>query len=123
MSDNQTSENIGSEAPTASDTPITPLEAPEDPINADTPVQVNNDNQEIKSSSENESIPTENLPAEAGPEPMSPEPVSVPTSSEAGTGQNPVSDPLPVSSPAKPTQKDLWQKFLAKYFSFTNSHS
>ncbi len=76
----------------------------------------------------------ENNSFEPNLEPVNSEPISAPSSGEAGTGQTPVSDPLPSSAPvttdnpvsaiskpnsdfAKATpgrQKDLWKKFLDK---------
>jgi len=51
---------------------------------------------------------------------VNPKPVSAPSSGEAGTGQIPVSDPFDqahrraVAYSTKPSQKDLWKRFLDK---------
>lgn len=88
-------------------------EAPESPKNADIPVSLNNDNppnEPISTPSPEEAKPEE-LPAEGGKAEGISEPVQA---SETRTGQTPVSDPLPVSTSSKPSQKDLWKRFLDK---------
>ena len=118
--DQNTSQNtpIPDSNPATGSEPLNmPPEAPESPINADIPVSLKDDNQGVNSPenpNENTDIPAENPPVEPNPEPVNPEPVSVPASGEVGTGQIPVSDPLPVSTPLKPSQKDLWKRFLDK---------
>jgi len=104
-----------------------PPGAIESPTNTDIPVPLNNDNEPI-SIQNTENVKSEELPIntesnETKADPIqTPEPVSVPSSGESGMGQKPVSDPfnpvqdkpLPISTPLKPSQKDLWKRFLDK---------
>jgi hypothetical protein len=91
----------------------TPPEAPESPRNADIPVSLNNDNAQnepISIPSTGEAKPEE-VPAEGGKTEGISEPVQIP---ETRTAQIPESEPLPVFISSKPSQKDLWKRFLDK---------
>jgi len=90
-----------------------PLEAPESPKNVDIPISLNNDNPQNEpiSAPNSEEAKPEELPAEGGKTEEISEPVQTP---ETQTAQTPVIEPLPVFTSSKPSQKDLWKRFLDK---------